>query len=254
MLCFTCFAHAQQYVDVVNQTITVNSKSNLTGRDRQYIRADFPANTTGFIYRATITTKGASSNSPNLLSLLSQYAPGNIAMGAQLTQFIVNNNDGSLVDAFTFYNPYDADNFFNNKDGYWGACNSSLGLVNTCYASNNCLNPRLYFGFRNNNLMEGLNVHLEIVAIVDTARTVPFYTYSITNATNQELKFQMSNNQESWSPVTLRNGYVQTFTQDQPLYFKISTTSFNFVRYKLDPNERYKIIWSIQNKWDLIRY
>jgi hypothetical protein len=254
LLLLRAFSFGQSYVQVADQTLTVNSTSNLTGRSRQYVRVDLPSNAIGYVYRATIMPKGATASNSNLLSLLANYAPKEIALGAQLTQLAVNVNDGNALDAFTFYNPYDADNFVAEHDNNWSSCTSNLNIINTCYSTNRCLNPTLFFGFRNNNLMQGLNVRLEIVAITDSIKQLPSVTYSILNATDQEIKFQLSNNQRTWESMSLRSGYVKSLTEDKPLFIRIYTSLFKFVNYKLDPNERYRIIWSNQGKWDLIRY
>jgi hypothetical protein len=246
----------QIYVPVVNQTITVNSRSTLSGNSRNYIVAEFPKNTSAYVYRISITSKDASTESTELFNLLKNYPSATIAIGSQLTQLIIQTSDGKAVDAFTFNNVYDADNFRNKNDGNWGASQASMSVVNTCYASNTGLNPTVYFGFRNNNLMDGLNVHLEVVAIVDSAKqSNTCFSYSILNGTDRELKYFISTDESNWQEANLESLYSQTFSSGLPyFFFKIYTNTFNFVSYKITPTDRYKIILNNGNKWDLIKY
>lgn len=256
MLCFTSFAQAQQYVDVINQTITLNSISSLMGANRNYIKVNMPEKTSAYIYRISITPKGTQGVSSNLFELVKNVAPADIAIGASLAQFVINSSDGSAVDSYTFNNPYDADNFVAKSDGNWTACQFSRSVVNNCYSAKQCLNPTMYFGFKNNNMVQGLDVHLEIVALVDSTKQNRYsYSYTILNGANQEVKYMISYDNLNWETVNLRSAYSYTLTKDQPvIHFKIYTTAFNYVAYDLQPNERYKIIWSTKNKWDLIRY
>ncbi|MFB0497317.1 hypothetical protein ABID99_003554 [Mucilaginibacter sp. OAE612] len=248
-------AFAQTYVDVANQTITLNSTSNLTGNNRNYVRVDFPDKTAAYICRITISPKDRNQQINHLFELINKLAPAELAVSANLARYAVNTNDGSAVDTYVFSNTYDADSFVQKKDENLSACQQSNNVVNTCYASNQCLNPSLYFGFRNNNLVNGLDVHLEVVALVDSGKKGNSYTYSIANGAKQEVKCLVSADRQHWENVSLRQGYSITFTKELPvLYFRMFTSVLNFVNYDLRPDERYKIIWSSTNKWDLIRY
>lgn len=105
--------------------------------------------------------------------------------------------------------------------------------------------------------MQGLDVKLEIVALIDTSLKSDYkYSYTIDNAANQELKYLISTDNVNWQETSLRNGYQQTFTFEQKeIFFKIRTDNFKFSAYKLTPNERYRIFWNANfAKWDLTRY
>ena len=258
LIIFLCFdLSAQELVQVVDEIITVNSTTSMTGYTRNKTSIMLPPKTKGYIYRISIFPKGNAGVDNSLFDLLQQFGTANISIGSSLAQFAIRNNDGRAVDAFIFNNTYDADNFYSKNDGNWSYCKSMPNRVNCCFSTKECIGQEVYFGFRNNNIMQGLDVKLEIVAIVDDTQNIDYkYSYSINNATNQELSYLISYDNINWEKNTLRNGYKQTFTVEQrEIFFKIYSENDQFVHYKLTPNERYKIIWSTEKgKWDITRY
>lgn len=257
LLLITTKIFSQELIQVTEETITVNSTSAINGYTRNITSVTLPEKTKGYIYRLSIVKKGQQSNSSPLLDLLENMEPANISLAASFSKFAIQNNDNEAVDAFIFNNTYDADNFYAKKDNNWSSCKSMFNRVSCCFASQDCIGHKIFFGFRNNNIMQGLDIKLEVVALVDNTMTNNFkYSYSINNTSNQELKFLISIDNINWTETTLRSGYLKTFTFEQnEIYFKINTNNFKSASYKMIPNERYKILWN-QNlsKWDLNRY
>lgn len=255
-LIFTSKFFSQELVQVTDETITVNSTSAINGYTRNKTEVIFPEKTIGYIYRISITSKGANPVNNSLFGLLQNIGSTNISLASSFAKFAIQNNDNNAVDAFIFSNVYDADNFYSKKDQNWSACKSMPNRVNCCFATKECLGKQIYFGFRNNNIMQGLNVRIEIVALVDKASSSDYkYSYTINNSSGKELKYSLSLDGINWEETQLRNGYLQTHTIDKnEVYFKIFTDNLKFVTYKLTPNERYKIFLNSQGLWDLIRY
>ena len=249
-----CFS--QEFVQVLDQTVTVNSTTSISGYTRNTISAILPEKTIGYIYRISISPKGSNGQANDaLFNLLKSYSPSSILFGISLAQFAVKNSNNTAVDAFIFDNTFDADDFYTKKDNNWGACKSMPNLVNCCYTTKECIGKNIFFGFRNKNISQGLDVKLEIVALVDNSRKNSYsYSYTIQNTTQQELKYFISSDNINWQEQTLRSGYKQTFTFEQSeIFFKIYTDNRIFVQYKITPENRYEIIWN-NNKWDLVHF
>jgi hypothetical protein len=263
LLCFfwsiacSFIAFTQEFVDVIDETITVNSATALTGYTRNITHVTLPPKTTGYIYRITVSPKGAMPVGEGLLALLEKVGSANISFGVSLARFAIKNNDNSAVDAFIFSNTFDADDFYSKKDETWGSCKSMPNRVNCCFSTNECMGQDIYFGFKNNNISQGLDVKLEVVAVVDQSQETEYkYPYSILNATGQEARYFLSLDKSEWEETSLRNGYKRMFSIDQPaIYFKIITDNSKVALYKITSSERYKIIWSDENgRWDILRY
>jgi hypothetical protein len=254
---------AQRYVSVMTQLFTVHSPGNIfvnsNSSSRNIIQVDFPAGTTGYIYRISSTVKSnTNSQATQLFDLLKDVAPAQIVMEATLTQFAISQIDGAAVDAFAFSTADDANTFLRKQDNYLRYCWVNKGVISTTYATDKCLNPTIYFGFRNNNLTTGINVNLEIVAIVDTAanpNSVSAYTYSIANGVDQSARYLISTDKVHWKSYDIRAGDLVNLTQDQPkVYLRLVTSLFNMVTYEIQPTQRYRIIWSNAKRWDLVTY
>lgn len=248
---------AQKLVKVTDQNIIVNSMTALSGITRNKADVVLPENTQSYIYRITITSKGTTDNSPALFEALKAIGGSNIAIGVELAEQAIKNNDNSAVDAFIFTNTFDADNFLAKNEKNWSSCKFLLNRGNCCFGTNECLGKTVYFGFRNNNIRTGIIVRLEVVALVDTTTQIGSkYAYTINNTTDKELKFFVSPDNIHWEQIILRSGYLQNFSfTEQEIYFKIQTDMQKISIHKLSPNERYKLVWnSLQMKWDLARY
>ena len=250
-------SRSQDLVQVTDETLTVNSTTAMSGYTRNKTEVTLPEKTKAYIYRISIFPKGKTSVDNSLFDLLQQMGGAKVSLATSFAQFAIKNNDNSAVDAFIFNNTYDADNFFAKKDGNWNACKSLPNRVSCCFSTKDCIGRQIFFGFRNNNLMQGLDVKLEVVALIDTSLKSDYkYSYTIENAGNRELKYSISLDNVKWEETSLRNGYQQTFTfEKQEIYFRIRTDNFKLSSYKLTPNERYRIVWNTNlSKWDLERF
>jgi len=249
-------SYSQKYIDVTDETLTVNSRTALLGNTRNITSITLPEKSIGYIYRVSVFPKGNADAANSLFKLIRSVDPST-ALATTLMQFSIKNNDGNSVDAFIFNNTYDADNFYAKNDNNWSACKSMPNRSNCCFSTNDCINRTIYFGFRNNNISQGLDVKLEVVAIVDSSKLSNYsFSYTVQNGTDREIKIQISNDDLNWAEKSLRSGYQETYTLEQSkMYIRIYTTTDSFVHYKLDPAERYKIIFNQQDgKWDIIHF
>jgi hypothetical protein len=166
----TCFA--QQYVGVMDQLFTVHSAGNVfvnsNSSSRNVIEVSLPAGATGYVYRVSAAKRDAGGGD-RLSKQLKGIAPRQLVMEAALAQFAIEQVDAAAVDVFAFNNTNDVNYFMHKQDNSWRCCWYNMGVINTCFATAKCLGPTVYLGFRNNNLATPVNVHLEVVAIVDTA-------------------------------------------------------------------------------------
>lgn len=160
-----CDIYSQQYVNLTDEILTVNSRTAIGGNTRNITHVVLPDSTIGVIYRISIFKKG-NTNAFNLLFNVLQTINPRVALASAVAQFALTNGDGQSVDAFIFINKIDADNFSSRNDGNWIACKEMPNRSNCCISLTDCVERNLYFGFRNNNVLSGLDIKLEIVAIV----------------------------------------------------------------------------------------
>jgi len=245
----------QELVQIIDETFTVNSISAINGNTRNTTKITLPEKTKGYIYRISVTPKGSNALSNSLFDLLQTVGSTNISLASSFAKYTIQNGDNNSVDAFIFDNVFDADNFLSKKDLNWSACKMMLNRLSCCFASQDCIGRNVYFGFRNNNTMQGLNVRLEIVALVDQSLTANYkYSYPISNTTNKEVIYLISTDNINWEKIQLRSGYKFTHLIDAAeLFIKINTERKSVV-YKLTPDERYKVYWNIKGYLDLMRY
>ncbi|RZJ71450.1 hypothetical protein [Flavobacterium sp.] len=253
LICSKIFS--QELIQVTDETLTVNSVSAINGHTRNTAEITLPEKTKGYIYRISVTPKGSNALSNSLFDLLQTIGSTNISLTSSFAKYAIKNGDNNSVDAFIFDNVVDANNFLNKRDGHWSLCKSMLNRVSCCFASQECIGRKVYFGFRNNNAMQGLNVRLEIVALVDQSLSANYkYSYPISNTTDKEVRYLISTDNINWEEIQLRNGYkFSHLVSVAELYFKI-TTLRKSVAYKITPNERYKIYWNTNGYLDLTRY
>lgn len=248
--------NSQELIKVFDETLTVNSKSNYGGNSHNLAEVILPKKTTAIIYRISIFDKGTGLFDTELIELLKQVGGAKISLATTFAEFGVKSNDNEAVDIHLFNNIYDATDFHHKKEG-WSACKSQLNRTNCCVKTSEFLTNRIFFGFKNNNYMQGLDVRLEVVAILDTSLKYDYkYTYQITNGANKELNFLISFDGQNWENATLRNGYIMPInTEKNPIFFKINTDETKKSEYRLQPNERFKIIFNEHMlKWDLTKY
>lgn len=258
-LLLSLHCNAQQFVPVMDQLFTVHSSGNLlvnsNSSSRNVIDIHLPDKTVGYIYRVSAKAKNSVSGSNNqLFELVKGIAPKQIVMEAAIAQFVVNQADGAAIDVFAFNTVADANGFLLKQDNVWRPCWYNLGVLNTCYARNTCISPTIYFGFRNNNLATGINVHLEVVAVVDTNATNT-YGYTLSNGANQSLSYLLSSDQVNWERHSITAYDANTFNSTQSkLYIRLVTFVLNMVTYELLPGQRYRIVWNNIGRWDLVTY
>lgn len=255
-LLFLCSvtASAQKLVNVIDETIVVNSTTALSGYTRNITTVTLPDHTKNYLYRITITPKGHANQSLALFEILNNTPDIGVAAFSKVGEYAVKRNDNFAVDAFIFNNIYDADDFYAKKDGNWTYCKGMSNRTNCCFESDECINKRIFFGFRNNNIAQGLNVRLEVIAFIDDSVGEKF-SYTITNSTLNEVKYFVSSDNANWEESLLRSGYHMIYNNSlKEFYFK-AVSNKKTVAYKILPNERYKIVLDNQTgKLDLIRY
>lgn len=254
---FWISASSQSFVNVLKETIVVNSVTSLSGWSRNKVEIDFPKNTIGYVYRLTAFPRNKVSMVDALFDVLKNVPISEVKIDASIAKFVVDNSNGSAIDYYIFTNPDDANAFYKKENNNWSSCKSFPNVISTCRSENGCLNTTIYFGFRNNNLSEGLDVHLEVVAIVDESITASSqYGFKIENQAGKDINFELSLNGKNWSSYSLKANYYEDFTFNQEYaFFKIFTTDKGFVEYKIQSSEKYKIIWNaLKGIWDLNKY
>lgn len=247
----------ERYVEVIRETITVNSNTSLTGYTRNTVEVNFRKGTIGYIYRTSVFKTGDVSVGQSLMNLVKEIPDARVQIGAAFTEFVLANANGTAVDYYIFTTRTDADNFY-SKEGT-SACQSYPNRRSGCYSSNQCLNQTIWFGFKNNNISQGLDVYLEVIAIVDdelASEGKSTYSFKITNGSGTKVNFQLSFDGITWQSVSLDDGYMSTYKHTQPsISFKLTTQGKPPVQYKISYDKKYKIEWN-QSKllYDLFQY
>lgn len=238
-------------IKITDETVTVNSTSNLSGNSKNLTEIDIPQKTKAYIYRVSIYPRGQYSNENSLVSLLSSMDPDELALTNSFGQFAIKNS-GYNIDAYIFNNSSDASNFLKGKTFY--ACKSFTNKSNFCYSENTCLGNRIYVGLNNNSLMQGLDVRIEVVAIVDNSSdATSTYSYNVENPTNTGVNFSISTDNTNWTNHSVSSRKSLTFKLNQGhCFLKIQTSLFKTVNYKIYSGRKYKVYWNeTQQKWDL---
>jgi hypothetical protein len=240
---FLSNANAQELVNILQEKVTVNSTTSLNGWSRNTVEAKLPAGTIGYVYRLSVFKKDGVNVSTGLFDLLKMIPVKKIQIGANLSQFVINNSDGGAIDYFIFTTDKDKNAFYNKQDGNWYSCKSFPNRVSTCTYSDECINKTIWFGFRNNNLMQGLDVYIELAAIVDQLNsTNSMYGFQIINKTNVQVNFQLSINGINWFDYSLQSGYLNNYNFYKPdIFFRILTQGTGTAQYKINFSNRYKI-------------
>ncbi|MDO3641278.1 hypothetical protein [Mucilaginibacter sp. L3T2-6] len=257
LVCSVC--SAQQYQSLLDQSFIVHSAGNIfvnsNSNSRNIIQLDLPEKTSALVYR--ITTGAAATSSPpeKLFQLLKNVLPGQLSMEASLAQFVISNTDGKSIDHFIFSNVFDANAFLGKQDHSWTFCKQNSGIMSICQATQSCISPTIYFGFRNNNLATPVSVHLEVVAVIDTSKQAnSVYSYNIANGTAQSVKYLISNDRVNWEELSLQPGYAHTLKRNQSkILIRLVTGISTVVTYEIHPEDRYKIVWNA-GRWDLNKY
>lgn len=236
-------SYSQVYQKAFEEILPLQSLSTFVGYSRNLVAVTLPDNTTSFIYRVTVYPKGEADRNQNLLLNALQKVPTDqIPLDTLLPEYAIHDRDKYYIDGFIFVTPEDASYFYSKRDKRWKACKSHLEFKNFCRSNKECLKKQLAFGFRSNNITEGVEIKLEVVAIVDTSMKVT-YTYSLLNLTGVGLKFLISLDNKTWQPKTLQLDELQSFACNKSeIFLKIFTTKDSYVAYKLLPQEKYQIL------------
>jgi len=249
-------SYSQKLVDIISEDIVVNSRTHVGGNTRNVIEVNFPQGTIGYVYRVSVFDIGDSHVSDMLFDLLSQIPVKSIQVGANMLKFVANNHNGEAVDYHILTSEQEKTAFINKDDDKWSACESFLNRISTCASLNKCIAGKVYFGFRNNNISDGLKVHFEIVALVDEANgsstditsnnsAATLYTYQVENRSNYDINFELSSDGINWLPYYLSSKTNQNYENNtSTLYFRISTNGSSFKTHVLNPNSKYKVEWS----------
>jgi hypothetical protein len=115
ILILSAKSNAQQLVDVLKETISVNSISSMNGYSRNTAEIKFPKGTKGYIYRISVFNKGGVEVSNTLFEALKNIPVTEIKIGVTLTEHIIKNSDGQAVDFFIFTTDEDKDAFTQKK-------------------------------------------------------------------------------------------------------------------------------------------
>ena len=252
------YTNAQKLVDVLHETLTVNSTTSMSGYTRNTVEVKLPKGTTGYIYRMSVFKKGGVNVGNGLLDLLSLIPIAEVKAGVNLSKYVVGNANGGAVDYFIFTTQEDKSAFYNKYDENWSSCKSYPNRVSSCISSDECINRTIWFGFRNNNVSQGLDVYLEVVAIVDEVKELAnktTYGFRITNETTSVMDFQLSTDGVNWNEHSLKPKYFNNYNFQQPeIYFRISTTD-SYLKYKIKYNDRFKIKYNQTKEiFDLYSY
>ena len=161
----------KEFKKCTDEKFAVNSYTNITGHSSAIRTVDLPENTIGYIYRIRISKIKEKINGNALFNELAKYTADEISIGVSLANFIINQNDAEDIDAYIFPNINESNNFYNNQA--YRVCQNLEGIKGCCNSSNLCTsNRKIYFGFRNTNIREGLYVSLEVTAIIEKPKFV----------------------------------------------------------------------------------
>lgn len=250
-LFFCHYSSAYKLVNVLKETITVNSTSSLSGSSRNYSEISLPAGTVSYIYRISVFKRNKVSVSNSLFGVLSEIPIPNLyKAGVDLSKYAIENSNGHAIDVFTFTNQNDASQFYNKTDREENgdkieSCERLLNIVSTCREELMYINRNIWFGFRNNNMTEGLDVCLEVIAIVDeqmNSKGKYNYGFLITSKLDKEVTFFISDDNINWKKVTLspkyRNNYV---FQKTKIYVKVGTKGKGEIVKEISYNNKYSL-------------
>ncbi len=162
-LFFVDVANAQ--LQVLDEKISVNSIGSLTGSTRNYAEVKLPAGTTAYIYRITVTEKGGQSPANNLLSAVQSIPVGEAQIGAAITKMAIKSSNSNAIDFYIFSRAEDVNAFMVKSDDNLSHCKYFPNRINTCQITDECMADVFWFGFRNNNVSEGLDVYIEVIAL-----------------------------------------------------------------------------------------
>jgi hypothetical protein len=259
------------YKNLGRQTIVVNSQGAMGKKSKNVADFTLPYNAVGYVYRITVFPKGDKKVPNELFDLVTKASSKEIAVGAELTKYMIEVNADEAIDTYIFNDKSSQNNFYSDGTN-WQACKIMPNRRSICIASNECLNRygnKLYFGFENKNWTHGLEVLLEVVAIVDTditpiARPLNrfdpnrkivlsgLYSYSILNMSLLDsFDAQISTDGINYKTYHINAAEtVKPFFTANTIYFKLYDYSRPF---KLTSNQKYKIV-KVNNEYTVHYY
>ena len=223
------------YVSVLNEKLTVNSITNVTARYRRNA-AEFslPVGTIGFIYRISVFQAGKVNMTNQLTDLVKNLPIQDVRykIAAQVGSYALQGANNESIDYFIFQNQADKTQFL--KDGIEGinTCSSHAQRNNVAKYSDDCIQKKMYLGFQNKNLSQGLDVQLEVVAVVEKrevgVKFIPkipaFSTFSIKSNCGLLTRIEISKDGETWNEYTLESNQSTTFRSvGNKSFIRIST-------------------------------
>jgi hypothetical protein len=233
--------------NVLDETLVVNSKTNLFGAHKISVPIHLPRGTQAYIYRITISKKGEPIVANALFKMLKESDVQELSIAASLTQYAVNNGANESIDAYVFTSGADANEFTDvySNNGY-SLASKMTSVKNSVRYVESCISPNLYFGFENTNVIHGLEVRLEIIALVDDHLPTKF-TIEIQNGTKVPYVYAWGLDGKKWYrgvTIPIHNTTFETFDYRQGYIWLCTYTDNLHARVmRADPDVRYKIIW-----------
>jgi hypothetical protein len=256
------------YKNLGRQTLVINSQTAVGKKSRNFADFTLPDNSIGYVYRITVFPKGDKKVPNDLFDLVSKVSSKEIAFGAELTKYMIDVNADEAIDTYIFSDRNSFSNFYSGGTN-WVACKTMPNRRGICVASNECLSKKLFFGFENKNWTHGVEVLLEVVAVIDTdlmplnRPLKPFdptrkivlsglYNYSILNTSLlNNFDAQVSTDGINYKIYHINAGEtVSRFFTANPIYLKL----YNYSRpLRLTPNKKYKIV-KVENEYTIHYY
>lgn len=250
--------NAQRLQKLFRETITINSRSSTNGHTRNISKLELPTGTSGFVYRISVFKRKDAADVSELMDIVSEIPITELKVGAKLSKYAIKNTNSLSIDYFIFTTEQDALDFYDKKDNNWSSCTSFLNRAGTCSSTSACLNKNVWFGFRNNNISQGLDIVFEAIAIVDEAKeksNQSTYVFNITNTTNSEVFFQLSNVGKNWNNFSLTSNSGKGYSyKKNEIIFRMLNQNNKELNYKIYSDERYKIVFNQNNELDLQKY
>ncbi len=233
----------------------------MDGYTRNFVDIRLPRGIVAYAYRISLYKIDGVKMPDRLIELLSAVPIAELKAGLDISKYVVTNPiKGGEVDYFIFTKASEADHFFNKEDEIWKGCKSFLNSASTCVLSDECLGSQFFFGFRNNSGAKGLDVNLELVAIVDEDQALinqSMSAYEIKNSLTADMAFQLSTDGKNWTDYTVPTGSSGTYNYNEStIYFKINNAGGTPpTQYKINTTQKYKIYYNdTKKRLDLMGY
>lgn len=240
---FSVVVTAQTLFPLVDgKVITVNSQTSIyaNSNTRRLIEIELPTGTIAYVYRVAVISGSAPSVGESLISLLSAIPSDELTKGAiALSSNTMQNANNGSVDMFVFSQSADASAFLNKADASWFSPKQAMGVKSTVEVAINPISPKIWFGFRNNNFSDKVDVRLDVVAILDETITDPICTFEFVNPLNEGVKFSLSFDRVEWAQVSLgRNEIYQNQLPLREIHVRIPRRVYGYNDFTLHYSEK----------------